>query len=208
MAEQPVQVTLEIVGPMKRSTLAREQQDPIDRAVNDILHWSWSTRLQAQRLTASLGAEFAAWNWRPQVRARRSFSASSYDEHLVFVAAANLSRALDSAPKGLRALTRIADIPARALRLLRDVYEHWDQLRRQVAGDATSISGAAHRLAVEFPCAEPWSLTFDPRTGQVILANVVDLNQLISELRLLEARLLRWERKHRAQTGNAIASTG
>ena len=60
-------------------------------------------------------------------------------------------RAIDSKSR-LRALTRIADIPARALRLLRDVYEHWDQLRRQVAGDAASISGAAQKLALDYVC--------------------------------------------------------
>lgn len=195
MSDHTVEVTFKIVGPMKRSTLGRESVEPVERATNDILHWSWSTRLQVERLRASLASEFETWNAKPRVRSRRGFSRTSYDEHLVFVAAANLSRALDCAPRPLRKAATLGLTAARALRLLRDVYEHWDQLRAQVAGHRAADSGAAARLGREFPGAEPWSLTFDIQTGDIVLANLVDVKQFVADLRRLEAAVLRSERK-------------
>lgn len=203
MAKALFELKLKVVGAMKRSTLGRQSTDPIERATNDILHWSWSTRLQIDRLRSSLGAEFAAWNLKPQVRSRRHFSTTSFDEHVVLVAAANLSRALDSAPKALRKVTTLGLPSARGLRLLRDVYEHWDQLRPQVAGQRPLSGGAAEKLANEFPGAEPWSLTFTPGTGEIVLANVVNVDQLVVDLRRLEAGVLRAERRRRcASTDN------
>ena len=194
MAEETVTVTFQVAGPMKRSTFEREKIDPVAEAINDILHWCWSTRLQIRRLRSSLQAEFSGWNGRPRVRARRKFSATSYDEHLVYVAAANLHRALESVPRVIRSEVRFAKVPGRALRLLRDIYEHWDQLRRQLRGDPTKLRGAGAKLRRDFPGADPWSFTFDPRTGDIVLANVVEVKPLLKELRLLEARLLRRER--------------
>lgn len=194
MTVQRAQVTIRIEGPMKRSTFQRESPDPVEQAMSDLLHWSWSTRLQIRRLARSLRAEFDAWGGRPRLKSRRCFSATSYDEHLVFVAAANLQRALESAPRPLRGLTRGSNVPNRQLRLLRDIYEHWDQLRRQFRADPAKLRGAARRLRDEFPNADPWSFTFDPQTGDIVLAGVVGVKALLKELRLLEARVLRRER--------------
>jgi hypothetical protein len=35
-------VTLQLVGPLKRSTFWRGTPDPILEGTNDVLHWSWS----------------------------------------------------------------------------------------------------------------------------------------------------------------------
>lgn len=194
MDEERVSVTLQVVGPMRRSTFQKEAPDQVEQAIQDLLHWSWSTRLQIGRLSRSIRNEFVAAGSRPRVRIRRACSRTSYDEHLVFVAAANLQRALDAVPRALRPDVQMAKVPRRALRLLRDVYEHWDQLRREFRNNHRAVRGAAGKLAKEFPGADPWSFTFELATGDIVFSNVVVAKDLIRELRLLEARLLRRER--------------
>lgn len=194
MSSKTSKVTLKIVGPMKRSTFGPETPDRVSEASNDILHWSWATRLQIRRLARSLRAEFQAFSTDSRLEARRRFSTTTYDEHLVFVAATNLQRAIDQAPKALRSEVKRAQLPSRELRLLRNVYEHWDQLRQQLRPDATHRTGSAAKLLDEFPDADPWSFTFDPQTGEIVLADVVHLHPLAKELGRLEARLLRHER--------------
>jgi len=57
---QLLQVTFRLVGPLKRSTFQREAPDPVEEALNDVLHWSWSTRLQISRLRLDVAAELTA----------------------------------------------------------------------------------------------------------------------------------------------------
>jgi len=198
---QTAKVTLQVVGPMKRSTFQEEAPDPIDEAVNDLLHWSWSTRLQLRRFGQSLRAEFKAWGARPQVRARRQFSATSYDEHAFLVAAANLEGALRRAPKAVRLDAQLPESWRRALWLLRNIHEHWDDLRASYRSKGRQLRGAAQKLRDEFPKADPWSFTFDPGSGAIVMADVVPLESLWKQLRLLEARMLRLERRRKAQKG-------
>jgi hypothetical protein len=61
MDEKGLSVTLQIVGPMKRSTFQKEAPDPIEQSIQDLLHWSWSTRLQIARLGRSIHGEFESW---------------------------------------------------------------------------------------------------------------------------------------------------
>src|SRR5947209_6020503 len=56
MSSRIAQVTFRIEGPMKRSTFQAESPDTVEQAINDLLHWSWSTRLQIRRLATSLRA--------------------------------------------------------------------------------------------------------------------------------------------------------
>jgi hypothetical protein len=204
MDEKGLSVTLQVVGPMKRSTFQKEAPDPVHQAIQDLLHWSWSTRLQLARLGRSIQREFETWGRRPRVRSRRAFSKTSYDEHLVFVAAANLQRALDAAPRAVRSDLKLTRKSGRALRLLRDVYEHWDQLRREFRNSDGPVRGAAAKLIKEFPGDDPWSFTFHLATGEIGFANVVSAKDLLRELRLLEARLLRHER--RRQRGHSLGA--
>lgn len=191
------QVTFKIVGPMKRSTFPEKSADPVDESINDILHWTWSTRLQIRRLAQSVRSEFKALSWREGVRRRRRFSNTSYDEHILLVAAANLERAITNAPRALRAEVTLPAHSRRALWLLRNIYEHWDELRRVYRGSSTALRGAALKLKTEFPNADPWSFTIDPKRGEIVLANVVPRTPMLGELRALEHRLLKVERKHR-----------
>ena len=107
-------LTLKIVGPMKRSTFQQQSPDPVKEAVNDLLHWSWSTRLQISRLTRSVRADIKAMGWQQGVRRNRRTSATSFDEHILLVAAANLERGIRKAPKAVR---REATLPESPLRL-------------------------------------------------------------------------------------------
>lgn len=200
-----VKVTLQVVGPMKRSTFQEERPDPVEESINDILHWSWSTRLQMRRFGQSLQAEFKAWGARPQVHARRQFSSTSYDEHVLLVAAANLDRALRRASEAVRIQAQLSESWRRALWLLRNIYEHWDELRASYRSKGRQLRGAAQKLRAEFPKADPWSFTFDPATGTIVMADVVPLAALWKELRLLEARMLRLERRRRKELHKAAA---
>lgn len=200
---QTVKVTLKPVGPIKRSTFQEEAPDKVEEAINDILHWSWSTRLQLRRLGQSLQAEFGAWGVRPLVRARRQLSATSYDEHIFVVAAGNLDRALKRAPKAVRLEMQLSEPWRRALWLLRNIYEHWDELRASYRSKGRQLRGAARKLRAEFPNADPWSFTFDPSSGAIVMADVVPLTPLWKELRLLEARMLRLERRRQTEKGQA-----
>lgn len=190
---------LQIVGPMKRSTFQEEAPDPIEEAINDILHWSWSTRLQIRRFGQSRRDEFKAWGVRPLVHARRQFSGTSYDEHIFLVAAGNLDRALRRAPKPVQLEVQLSESWRRALWLLRNIYEHWDELRASYRSKDRQLRGAAKKLRAEFPDADPWTFTFDPTSGAIVMADVVPLTSLWKELRLLEARMLRLERRRKAE---------
>jgi hypothetical protein len=49
MGDSGAKITIRLDGPMKRSTFPVEALDPVDQAINDLLHWSWSTRHGRQR---------------------------------------------------------------------------------------------------------------------------------------------------------------
>ncbi len=202
-------VQMKMVGPLKRSTFEKNQPDPEWESVSDVRHWSWCCRVQLDRLRTSFLAEFP---WRSvrkhDVPQERRFSTTSYDEHCLFVAAANLDRALERGPKELR---RVPDLRKmrRVLWLLRNVYEHWDEIRRAYRAGG-SQSEAVAKLFGEFPEAEPWTLEYHTddqhgnRKGDIVVAGVVSLDSLTSGLRRLEARALwrlrelRRQGRHRA----------
>lgn len=75
-SERPA-IRLELVGPLKRTTLEQGRVDPEWQAVGDLVYWSWCCRLQAARLRASLLAEFGAWGKGRKVAGERRFSSTS-----------------------------------------------------------------------------------------------------------------------------------
>jgi hypothetical protein len=192
-------VTFRLQGPIKRSTFQRETPDPVEESLGDVLHWSWSTRMQAARLRQSVSAELIAWNREGRHRTRHAFSKTSCDELLLLVCAANLDRALEKLPKQFRRCILVPKPWRRGLWLLRNVYEHWDELRRHLRAGTDDAKGTVGKLRREFPSADPWSFTIDPESDEVILASVVPLKPLMRELRRLEARILRLERKHKSE---------
>ena len=141
--------------------------------------------------------------WSPFSRALGLVSGG--DEHLVLIAAANLDRALQKLPKRVRHRVQLPNPTRRALWLLRNIYEHWDELRKQYRSGTQPLRGAAQKLKAEFPNADPWSFTFDPKSGDIILADVVALTPLLGELRRLEARVLRLERRLTSRSSGPAA---
>ena len=195
------EVTFKLVGPLKRSTFSTDASDPTEEVIGDLLHWSWSTRLQICRFSQGLRAELTESNSNSRLNSRRRFSATTYDEHMLVVAAANLQRALRKAKRTVREQATLPESSQRALWLLRNMYEHWDELKRQFRAGSSQLKGAAQKLKKEFPSADPWSCTIDPKTKEVVLADVVALQPFAAELRRLEARLLRLERRRKKQAG-------
>jgi len=115
-------------------------------------------------------------------------SDTSYDEHMLLVAAGNLHKALSRAPKAVRVEVPLSGQSSRALHLLRNIYEHWEKFRVEYRS-GRPLTQAAQKLRSEFSRANPWSLTFDPSSGEIVIADIVPLTPLWKELRLLEARM-------------------
>jgi hypothetical protein len=191
-----------IVGPIKRSTLEEKHPDREWETTNDVRYWSYCTLAQAGRLVRSFAAEMP-WNSSGRrIVMERRFSETSYDEHCLVVAATNLDRALRRAHRKLRQ-TAITDVTRRALQLLRNVYEHWDELRASYR-QGNAKQGAALKLSQEFPGVEPWSLVFNPDDGDVAIAGLISLRSLVKDLRTLEARTL-WELRRLRRLGRHVA---
>ena len=200
MAEKiPVRVTIKLTGPMKRSTFsAEEPHDPTREAIAEAIHWTWSTCLQIVRLTRRIRQELSIWGSTNRLRQRRAFSTTSLDEHSVLVSAKNLGEALRALPRPVRSEV---GTPAslEALELLRDVYEHWGEARRFYRGRGQNgrSARAVRRLKEKFPSADPWSFTIDRDQDDVIVADVVPLMPFARELRKIEGRLLRFDRRRK-----------
>lgn len=191
-----------VVGPIQRSTLEEKHPDREWEATNDVRYWSYCTRMQAERLGRSFSLELP-WNRSQRtVVMERRFSTTSYDEHCLVVAASNLDRALRRAPRTLRQ-AGVTDQTRRGLQLLRNVYEHWDELRACYRQGNTK-SGAALKFSKEFPGVEPWTLVFDPDEGDIVIAGLVSVLSLVRDLRNLEARAL-WEQRRLRRLGKHVA---
>lgn len=198
---------LQIVGPIKSSTLELDHPDPEWQGLSDLLYWSYCCRLQAVRLQRSFIAQFPVGE-RLYTFQRKLFMATSFDEHSFFVAAGNLVKALDRAPKLLRA-QHLSKETTRALLLLRNIYEHWEHMRIAFRKGGPEKIAAAQDLTREFPGAEPWTIAFHP-DGDIVLAELVSLNKLVRDLRNLEAsahwRQRQLHREGRDQAGERTKS--
>jgi hypothetical protein len=161
-----------IVGPIKRSTLGEKYPDREWEATNDVRYWSFCSRIQIERLRRSFVAEMPWSNESRVVVMERRFSETSYDEHCLIVAAANLDRALRKAPRKLRRAA-VSDETRRALQLLRNVYEHWDELR-ECYRSGSRKRGAALKLSEEYPGVEPWTLVLHP-DGDMVVAGLISV---------------------------------
>lgn len=195
-----IEVKFQIIGPIKRSTFDHKNADLESEAIEDLFHWLWSTRLQITRFRHSLVSEFDYLCKGSSLKARRRFSATSYDEHILLVAAANLDRSLKKAQKFVPRKLKLPEQHQRALYLLRNIYEHWDQLRKEYRQPKGPLQGSALRLKQEFPNAVPWSISFDPNTGEITIANTVPLKPFNDALRQLEAKLLHFQRQYRKKS--------
>lgn len=192
--KQTFRATFRLVGPMKRSTFQIEQPDPKEELLNDIWYWSWCLRMQAGRFRKDGLAEIKHWSSSSKHIARKAFSKTSCDEHLILVVATNLDRSLKRVLKNEKSRLKINPDSLRTLKLLRDIYEHWDEMRTELRQNKDTSKKALGKLKKEYPNAEPWSITINPEDNDILLAGVVSINTLIAELRQLEANVLRAER--------------
>lgn len=200
-APRKMRIEGRIVGPLRRSTLETDHPDPEWQSLGDVLYWSASCRLQATRLAQSFRSEFPIGT-RLYVFQRKRFVSTSFDEHALTIAAGNLGKALDRAPKFLRRV--LPQRTLRALQLLRNLYEHWEDMRAAFRKGGPPTTEAALKLAEEYPEAEPWTIAIHP-DGDIDLANVVFLRPLHADLRRLEAsahwRQRQLQREGRHKTG-------
>ena len=156
--------------------------DPCE-VLNDVLHWIWSWCLQLERLVESTKLE---WAGGAGSKGRRVFSRTSYDEHALIVAGGNLARALKPAAELFPELPIDAQ-RLKAVRLLRNLYEHWDEQR-----DAFRIPDVTKRRSAKdftelFPEGRPWSISYGAE--EWTLCGVLPLDALTRDLKSLEAQI-------------------
>jgi hypothetical protein len=146
------------------------------RAATDVLHWSWSLLLQIQRFMES---EAEAWSATPASAAEyaKRMSAEEYDEHMIFIAGNNLITAAKRAREHFPEIEEGAEVE-RAIHLLRNVYEHWEETRSTFFDPTVPKKRSSKNLREEFPAARPW---FPPihAPGMYLLGGVVSMYDLI-----------------------------
>jgi hypothetical protein len=180
-----------------RSIIGDEPPDPTEEALNDVLHWVWSWRVQTQRLLSSTAAEGQAAT---ELDVRRSLSLATYDEHMLVVAGWNLARALARGGSVVSAV-RIAEDKHKALRLLRNLYEHWDEQRPAFQDPAKPKLRSAKEFAELFPKGQPWSITY--MKNDWLLGGVVGINAITDALVSIEGAALEMEKQLRNKGGAA-----
>jgi len=176
-------VELRIVGPVTRSTTPATTPAPRDEAFEDALHWIWSWRVQIHRLQESFELE---WKDGSPLERRRAASRFSYDEHILTVVGWNLARAVQRTQSFLSTIS-LPPKEAEALRLLRHLYEHWDEQREAFRSSSVPKVQAAKAFAAQFPDGKPWTMVFDK--DDWILGGVVRLNDLTHVLTAIEAAI-------------------
>ncbi|MCH7875797.1 MAG: hypothetical protein IH965_10920 [Gemmatimonadetes bacterium] len=185
-------IKLRFVGSIVRSTSGHGESDEDEEVLNDVLHWIWSWRLQLRRFRETTATQGQA---ETDVDRRRSYSAASYDEHIVAVVGWNLIRAIDRAADRFP-IFEITGDTAEQLRLLRHLYEHWDEQRSSFRSPSSPKTGSGKRFTELFPEGHPWSITYDG--DDWLLGGVVALNSLTRELHNLEANALQLEQRRRS----------
>lgn len=190
---EAVTANFRIIGRLKRSTFSREAPDPIDEALDGVLQWSRSIRMQSERLSKDMAVEISLLKDGGRTF-RRASSVTSCDEHLLLVCAANLHRALEKVPNRARRQLVLPKRPVRALWLLRNIYEHWDGLRSHLRAGTDDPKGTLKKIRAEFPAADPFSFVFDGTLNEICIADVVELKPFVQDLRRLEAKVLHLQR--------------
>ena len=182
-------VTFRGGGPLRRSTVGDAVPDRGHEALNDVLHWIWSWRVQLRRFRESTQEQGSGADALEQ---RKSFSKASFDEHLLLVAGGNLVRAIDRATERFAQTEGFAQISmAEAVGLLRNLYEHWDEQRRSFQEKDTPKRLSGKKFVDHFPDGRPWSLVYT--TDDWLLGGVVPIAALTRELDAIEAEALRLE---------------
>jgi len=172
--------------------------NPTEEAVGDALHWIWSWRLQVSRLRESFGAE---WGGDVGIERRRAASRVSFDEHIVAVTGWHLARAVKRVETLVPAI-RLSEEQTEALRLLRHLYEHWDEQRPAFRDPTIPKEKSAVAFAEKFPEGRPWTIVF--AESDWLLGGVLAINALTHALAHLETVLLEIEGRPAARSDEAV----
>ena len=175
-----VKATFKVVGAVTRSTVGDEPADPLE----DVLHWVWSWRTQLRRLQTSTVEQGAGDT---AIDRRRSSSRASFDEHMLAVVGWNLTRALDTAQGRLPEVT-VSRHTRDALRLLRNLYEHWDQQRLSFGSKTVTKTRSGAEFSTLFPEGRPWSIAFT--ATEWYLGGVLAIGALTRQLDTIENEIL------------------
>ncbi len=169
------------------------------QTIVDALHWLWSCELQIERLAESTRIEWSG-SFDTNRDARRMFSRTSLDEHLVLVVGRNLVRALEQLRKEHPDIN-LGDDVENIIRLLRNVYEHWDENIPPFKVVSKVKNRGVRALNAAYPDARPWSITYG--TDGPMIGGVLALNEFVAQLEDLERALLELERQSRPVKTNA-----
>ena len=169
---------------LTRSTVNKDPMGPEKQAINDGLHWIWSWQLQLRRLQAST---FTQISGDTEVEKLRSYSAASYDEHMLLVAGRNLIKALEEVEKHF-SMPSLNHGIKQAIRLLRNLYEHWDEHRVTFQTDAQK-KRSAKEFEKLFPDGIPWSISY--AKSDWLIGGVVPINEVTRQLDTMEEKLLK-----------------
>lgn len=170
---------------MQASSKIEHQQ----RAIDEVLHWLWSTKLQVERLAESTKNEWESMG-ADRIENKRLCSKTSCYEHLLLVTGRNLLRAIDIAKTyyskiDLRPETR------EAIKLLRDIYEHWDEQREAFQNPQVEKTRSGKIFSQCFPLGKPWAIEYSSSGAR--LAGALEINSFYEELKSLEELVLEIE---------------
>ena len=183
---------LKFIGPITRSTVGKEVVDPKVESINDTLHWIWSFQLQYDRLLESFQHEINLIG-RSDGNNRKAFSRTTFDEHILLVAGRNLERAIKRLKKYYSDIIIEPDFLKR-LRLLGNIYEHWDQHRDEFRLPSAKQTHSLRVCLKKFPGKNPWSVSYGE--NGLVLGGVIKLKELLDSLNELEKTLLSLEKKY------------
>jgi len=161
--------------------------DPREEALTDVLHWIWSWRVQLQRLISSTKVQGQCSG---AIERCRSYSCASYDEHALVVVGWNLARAMKKAGELFPSI-RFTENKSEVLRLLRNLYEHWDSQREPFRNPKVPKERSAKDFATLFPTGRPWSITF--AQDDWLLGGVIGVNSISAEIATIETEALELE---------------
>lgn len=176
-----------LVGPITRSTLSTEPIDPEEEARNDALHWIWNWRLQLSRLRESTSLETSGDD---EIERRKSSLRTSYDEHALAVVGLNLARSLKRAEKYVPPSEIVTEY-YEAIRLLRNLYEHWDDQRPAFRNGGREKKLSGKEFSESFPDGQPWAISYDSKDWY--LGKIVPVFALTRSLEEVEKALLERE---------------
>lgn len=180
-------------GPLTRSTVGGGAVDPRFELTNDVLHWLWSWRTQVERHSESTNHDGTGST---ALERRRTFSRTSYDEHMLTVVGAQLIKAIQRA-EAQSGESLFDSEAAPALTLLRNIYEHWDEQRPAFVDPAIPKVKSGKNFAELFPRGRPWSVTYVD--NDFVLCGVVPIQSVTIELADVESRILALEDRFRSE---------